>query len=92
MDGNKILEVIGSYRKYFEEKGISKIEISPLQRYPTRRHILNHCHWMLDSMETFLKEGGPSNTEKLHRWLGFIQGCLWSECQYTLSELRDHNR
>ncbi|MDD2696684.1 MAG: hypothetical protein PHE52_00800 [Candidatus Pacebacteria bacterium] len=44
---------------------------------------------MLDKMEGFLKEG---RIEKAFRWLGFIQGCLWSTGEYTLEDLMNHNR
>lgn len=30
--------------------------------------------------------------EKAFRWLGFVQGCLWATGQYTLDELKNHNR
>lgn len=30
--------------------------------------------------------------EKFMRWLGFMQGALWSEGIYTIDEMREHNR
>ena len=44
---------------------------------------------MLDEMETFLKE---NRKEELMRWLGFVQGCLWTLGIYTLDDLKNHNR
>ena len=32
------------------------------------------------------------DSEKLNRWLGFIQGALWSLEFYGIGALRDHNR
>lgn len=48
-------------------------------------HILD----MIPKMREFLKE---ERLEKIFRWLGFIQGVLWTEEMYTLDELKDHNR
>lgn len=44
---------------------------------------------MLDKMAEFVNEG---RTEKVFRWLGFVQGVLWTNRVYTLTELKDHNR
>ena len=44
---------------------------------------------MLDKMEIFIKEG---RMDKVYRWLGFIQGVLWSQRIYTLADLMNHNR
>ncbi|MEK7519908.1 MAG: hypothetical protein AAB581_01530, partial [Patescibacteria group bacterium] len=50
---------------------------------------LAHCHSMLDKMVGFVHEG---RMEKAFRWLGFIQGVLWTNRVYTLSDLKNHNR
>lgn len=48
-----------------------------------------HTEWMLRQIPKFLKE---KRREKVNRWLGFIQGVLWSKNVYTLEEMKDHNR
>ena len=50
---------------------------------------LGHCKNMLPKMSQFLEE---NRIEKFFRWLGFVQGVLWSERLYTIEELKDHNR
>lgn len=30
--------------------------------------------------------------EKVHRWLGFIQGILWTQGIFTINEMREQNR
>lgn len=30
--------------------------------------------------------------EKLHRWLGFVQGVLYCQRVYTIEEMKEHNR
>lgn len=90
MDGKKVLEVIGIYRAFFEKWHIPKNRFPHEKNlYSSRHQMLTHCHWMLDEMEKFVAEG---RMEKVFRWLGFIQGCLWSTGYYTLDELKNHSR
>ena len=89
MTSDKVLQVIATYRQRFEDDGIGKID------YPhddLLEHVeigLEHCHGMLDKMVEFVHEG---RTEKVFRWLGFVQGVLWTNRVYTLTDLKDHNR
>lgn len=89
MDGPKILEVISIYRKHFAEQGIGTLDFT--HKYPpdSKEQILLHCHGMLYKMVDFVREG---RIEKAFRWLGFVQGCLWSAGHYSLEELQNHNR
>jgi len=89
MDGLKILEVIGVYRKFFESHGIDKADYPHYLKPGALKNTLAHCHGMLDKMEVFIKEG---RIEKTFRWLGFIQGCLWMAGCYSLDDLKNHNR
>ncbi|MDO8496810.1 MAG: hypothetical protein Q7S43_05165 [bacterium] len=90
MDGNKILEVIAIYRKHLtEDHGVPKIDYPHDKPVFYKHKILSHCHGMLDQMEEFVRQG---RIDKAFRWLGFVQGCLWSERCYTLDELKNHNR
>ena len=89
MDGPKILEVIGIYRKHFQEKGIGELDFPHGLIPGSDEEKLAHCHGMLDKMESFVKEG---RIEKAFRWLGFVQGCLWSASHYSLEELMNHSR
>lgn len=52
-----------------------------------------HLLWMLDEMDTM--NASPPNVEalaKLHRWLGFVQGVMWTTGIYSIDELRAHTR
>ncbi len=90
MDGKKVLEVIGIYRNYFEKSVIPKNRFPHDQLINTyNSKALSHCYWMLAEMEKFVAEG---SMDKAFRWLGFIQGCFWSAGDYTLEELKNHNR
>ena len=56
---------------------------------------------MLNKMDGFLDEVLAADDcardftkvwEKFNRWLGFMQGILWCNGDFTLNEMRDHNR
>jgi hypothetical protein len=49
----------------------------------------DHIREMLEKMPAFLREG---RREKFMRWLGFIQGVLWSRGIYELGTLKSHNK
>ncbi|MFH0969311.1 MAG: hypothetical protein V1804_02285 [Patescibacteria group bacterium] len=89
MDANKLLEVIKIYRDYFKENEIPAMDFSETKNAPNPAEALAHCHGMLAKMEEFIKEG---RIEKVHRWLGFVQGCLWMIGDFNLEDLRNHNR
>lgn len=89
MEDKKILQVIQLYRDYFIKKGIRPIDFSHDDLPCYDEQILGHCHGMLSKMEFFLKEG---RRDKVFRWLGFIQGCLWSTRRYPLDDLKNHSR
>ena len=89
MTAEKVREALTIYRKKFEELGVSKKEF-PHNLLPESDHdFLAHCHMMLDQMEIFVQEG---RMDKVFRWLGFIQGCLWKTGIYTIEEMKNHNR
>lgn len=50
---------------------------------------LAHLHWMCDEAMGFVEAG---RREKAFRWLGFIQGVLWSEGLVTIDDLKEASR
>lgn len=50
---------------------------------------LGHLRWMIQKMQD---EGGEWSERKTNRWLGFIQGTLWSTKLRGIVELRDESR
>jgi len=50
----------------------------------------NHCFWMLFQISDMLND--DPDMEKVMRWLGFVQGCLWCRNYYSIEELKEHNR
>jgi len=89
MTPEKVLEVIEVYRQLFLKRGIGKIDYPHDEILDQAEVGLEHCHGMLDQMIEFVHKG---KIEKAFRWLGFVQGVLWTNGIYTLSQLRDHNR
>lgn len=89
MAPEKVIEVIEIYRQLFIERGIGKTDYSHDILLDRTEVGLDHCHGMLDKMVGFVREG---RMEKVFRWLGFVQGVLWSNQVYTLTDLKNHNR
>ena len=48
-----------------------------------------HVRWMLDEIPKLVDQG---KIEKAHMWLGFIQGVLWCEGFFPLSQLKRHSK
>lgn len=95
MTPEKVLEVIFRYRAMFEGLGVPKEKLPEdlvlfvFTQHDSEKIMLPHCHAMLDEMEQFVKSG---RMEKCFRWLGFIQGVLWARGNFSLNELKNHNR
>ena len=89
MTPERVREVIETYRRFFVARNIEKIDYPHDEFLDHVEHGLPHCHGMLDKMVMFVSEG---RMEKAFRWLGFIQGVLWTSQAFTLTALKDHNR
>ena len=89
MTSDKVREVLATYRKKFEELDVPKKQFPHSSLPKSDNDFLAHCHGMLDEMEIFVQE---CRMDKVFRWLGFIQGCLWRIGVYTVEEMKNHNR
>ncbi len=89
MTGEKILEAVEHYRLRFKSADVKKERHSGAQIMKSSEHALRHCHWMLDGIAEFTKNG---ELEKAQRWLCFVQGVLWQNLYYTIDDMREHNR
>lgn len=54
---------------------------------PTEMQQLQHTRWMVE--ELLSQDDLPF--DKVNRWLGFIQGVLWSRGKYSIDDMRHHN-
>jgi hypothetical protein len=60
---------------------------------PGRESQLRHALWMTNAILESLESGDMSESDgKVFRWLGFLQGVLWSQAIFSLEELKKHNR
>ena len=75
MSDEKLLQVIDRYDGLCEA-------------YAHNDEDLRHVAQMLPQMRMMLV---AKRREKLMRWLGFVQGVLWTKRIYTLEELKEHN-
>ena len=73
----------------FRELNVPKQQFPHNELPKSDNDFLAHCHGMLDKMEIFIQEG---RMDKVFRWLGFIQGCLWRIGVYTVEEMKNHSR
>jgi hypothetical protein len=50
---------------------------------------LRHIAWMCKEVRAFVTQG---RREKAMRWLGFIQGVIWSTGLFSLDQIKNHVR
>ncbi len=89
MTDEKNLSLIAQYRVHLERVKAEAVAADYDACEPSRETALNHLLSMLPKMEAFIREG---QREKFFRWLGFMQGVLWTLGEFSLNDLRDHNR
>jgi hypothetical protein len=94
MDAQKTLEVVKKYQDifqlYLDAEPIDAPYDFIINEEDRERHF-DHCASMLIRMEKILKEE-PHRLGKMFRWLGFIQGVLWTHGVLCLTELKNDNR
>jgi len=93
MNKTKIKKILSAYDKKLKEAGYAceKANYDKYVNYDDDdfNESLSHFRWMISQMDEFIREG---KMDKVFRWLGFIQGCLWAGRIYTISEMKTHNR
>jgi len=85
MSIEQILDVCEKYDKLLHQKNIEIIEDN--DTYGN----LDHIRWMLNKIIDSINDN-KIDSEKFNRWLGFIQGVLWSQEIRTINEMRKDNR
>ena len=91
MTPDHILKVVSYYSEKFIALGVPlvKHESSP-GLCPDTRQTQSHAHWMCLEIPGLLET--PNGFEKANRWLGFIQGVLWTSGVFSIDHMRDDNR
>jgi hypothetical protein len=89
MTEEKIEAALATYEKLFQQLRIKKRDYPHDKLLMDKVAGLGHCYGMIGQMRIFLKDG---RLAKVQRWLGFIQGCVWSQGLLSVNDLKEHNR
>ena len=92
MEDKKLLEVIDIYKRDFQTDGILEIKYPYNQFFNDSNSVLAHCHSMLRGIMEFIAIGGKEKRDRALIRLGFVQGCLVATRQYTVEDLKNHNK
>lgn len=82
-------QVIAVADKYIEDLGSKGVSPQRDGESETNLERLHHASWMCFEIRRFVAAG---KIEKAMRWLGFVQGVLWTTETMTLEEMKDDNR
>lgn len=83
------LSVLAKYDRLLERSHFDAVQCPSEVSAPAAPDVLGHVRWMCSEVRRLVQEG---SLDKAGRWLGFIQGCLWSFGFYTIDQMRDDNR
>lgn len=86
MSDERILAVLFTYEQKLREMGCEPKRTS-LNTAAYDEGGGDHLLWMVCEMRKFLLE---SRREKLMRWLSFVQGALWWNGDYSITDLMKH--
>lgn len=86
MDQATVKKVAEFYKQRFKEAGYEPCQDREALDFSKR---LEHVAWMCEDIGNLVDEGRQPN--KAMRWLGFVQGVLWSSGTCTIDEMRSHN-
>lgn len=80
MEKEQIIEICKMYDDMLLKDGFLKVQ--ERDEFGS----LNHCRWMLNEIPEILTN--YNKMEKANRWLGFVQGILWSHgyCDTKIKE------
>ncbi len=91
MTAPQIREILEQYEKYLIHHYSSQpIPFSHHETDPTADEAHDHVMDMINRQLGW--EDACLLTGKSNRWLGFIQGVLWANGEYTIDDLKNQNR
>ena len=88
MTPEQVVAACEKYREAIQSRGYTAERAATDKKGPPRSAVYPHLVWMCEQTKVAASE----NMEKACRWLGFIQGVLWSQGIYSIDEMRDDNR
>lgn len=92
MNAAQIRMVVTMYDDTFRSIGWSPGFCSGSAKKPDLAASNEHARWMCQEVLKMLEEPDPKILEKANRWLGFIQAILWCNGEFSIDEMRTHNR
>lgn len=84
---NQIHKVVSIYKESIHRRGVYAAKRYSSEEVADHHGRYPHLLWMCEEILS-----GKVDGEKAHRWLGFVQGVLFDDGQYTISQLQDHNK
>lgn len=97
MTNDLLLEVVRFYGEHLKDiLGVGEpqrwvYEVDGGLVVPFKDEQLRHLRWMSGTILAMVASGEMSEG-KAFRWLGFMQGVLWSQGVFSLEQLKEHNR
>ena len=90
MDSNQVREVANEYIAQLNthQDGIPAKRANTGDRFMPQNERKKHLAWMLEEIINMPDD----KFEKANRWLGFVQGGMWSLGLRSVDEMRDDNR
>lgn len=88
MNKEQVVEVVQEYQKNLIEVGAKPLRFTEDASAPASYQAMNHILWMCAEVQRFAQE---DKLEKAMRWLGFIQGVLWTLGEESIEKLKKDN-
>ena len=82
MTKEQIIQVCQKYEQIL-------IDNEKTKEFSDKNGELSHIKWMVTEIPKYIKE---DRMEKVHRWLGFVQGVLWCNEIMSIREMKNDNR
>lgn len=92
METKKVLEVVKRYKVFFDADGVENIKNPHNELFIASYQILTHCHSMLRGIVEFISSDDKEKRDRALIRLGFVQGCLAATRQFTVEDLKNHNK
>lgn len=80
-----LLECVSHYQAYFDELGVTSIEVAGDNNYITEKELLGHCAGNLKRIQALINVGRLGDAKAV---FCFMEGVLWATGKLTLNELR----
>jgi hypothetical protein len=85
MTADQVLAVVSKYEKLFGD--LPGVRFPADKKGPDYLEAQKHLVWMFAQTKAY----ATTDVEKAMRWLGFIQGVLWSKLGFSIDQMREEN-